>query len=73
MTKAERLFAFYISRTAGYRQLRKMSLQDIDMGIAMCHFELTVKDLGLKGSWHREDTAPQVKSLEYVADWRAEG
>jgi hypothetical protein len=71
--KNRKTFFFYISRAMGYRKLRDVSLQDVDLGIAMCHFELTIKDLGLKGSWRREDTAPQVKSLEYVVSWRSEG
>jgi hypothetical protein len=32
---------------------------------------LTVKELGLAGSWRQDDFAPQIKSLEYVASWQA--
>ncbi len=63
-------FSFYLSRTPGYWYPQEISLQDIDMGIAMCHFELTAQQLGLNGSWRREDSAPQIKSLEYVVSWQ---
>jgi hypothetical protein len=33
-----RMFSFYISRTPGYAEVLGCGLQDIDMGIAMCHF-----------------------------------
>lgn len=26
-------------------------MQRLDMGIAMCHFELTARELGLSGKW----------------------
>jgi hypothetical protein len=36
------------------------------MGIAMCHFDLSAKELGLNGDWNVND--PQIKSdgMEYV-------
>jgi nitroreductase len=64
-------FLFYLSRAFGYRHLRDVSLQEIDMGIAMCHFDLTVKDLGLTGNWRQDDSAPQIKSWEHVASWQS--
>ncbi len=48
---------FYLRRTRGYRTnlvSRVMGIADmqrIDMGIAMCHFELAATELGLKGRW----------------------
>ncbi len=37
------VFHFYISRTPGYAEkFLGVSLQDIDMGIAMCHFEVAL-------------------------------
>jgi nitroreductase len=71
--KNRNIFLFFLSRAAGYRHLRDVSLQEIDIGIAMCHFELTVKDLGLAGSWQQDDSVPQIKSLEYVTSWQADG
>lgn len=66
------VFLFYLARAVGYRHLRDFSLQEIDMGIALCHFDLTVKELGLAGSWRLDEAAPKLKSWEYVASWQAE-
>ena len=68
--RGKKLFLFYMARAAGYRYLRNVSLQEIDMGIAMCHFELTIREAGLTGSWRIDDSAPPVKSWEYSASWQ---
>ncbi len=62
-------FHFYLSRSTGYRHIREISLQEIDMGIAMCHFDLTVQEAGLTGHWQRTDLPPSAGSLEYIATW----
>lgn len=69
---AQNNFHFYLSRALGYNLLRNVSLQDIDLGIAMCHFELTVKETGLKGRWEINAAAPIKKSLDYIVTWRDE-
>ncbi len=72
-------FHFYMQRTPGYRSVftRLAQIEDmqrLDMGIAMCHFELTVKELGLSGKWVFED--PGVTGAdeltEYSVTWRGE-
>jgi hypothetical protein len=47
-------------------------LQDIDLGIAMSHFALTLQELGIKGKWLVDSTAPKEKSLDYIASWQGE-
>ena len=68
---------FYLQRTKNYykrynRLIGMADLQRIDMGIAMCHFELSAKARGLKGEWVSEDpnqsTLPPLTS--YVRSWR---
>ena len=71
--REQNAFSFYLSRSAGYRHLRDVSLQEIDMGIAMCHFDRTVNELGIAGIWRQEETAPEENAWEYMATWRAEG
>jgi hypothetical protein len=69
---------FYLKRTRGYRRdpikiiLDLCDLQRVDMGIAMCHFELTAKELGLKGEWMIEDDlSPRHNDLtEYIVSWQ---
>jgi hypothetical protein len=69
---------FYLQRTKGYGKglLSKLSpmadLQRADMGIAMCHFELTARELGLPGTWELTDPRYALPSepAEYTATWR---
>lgn len=70
------MFHFYLQRTKGYylrnRALFNMAdLQRVDMGIAMCHFELTCKEMGLNGNWLIRD--PAINKLpeltEYLVTW----
>ncbi len=64
------VFHFYISRTPGYGQwYPDVSWQDIDMGIAMCHFEVALQEMNLKGNWHNVQTPPPQRGLEYVVSW----
>ncbi len=72
--KKGNVFHFYLRRTKGYYKedniFKMMDLQRIDMGIAMCHFELTANELGLKGKW--KDTDPGIalpERTQYVVSW----
>ena len=70
--KGQDAFHFYLKRTPGYENLVKdIKVQNVDMGIAICHFELSAKELGLKGDWNVND--PQIKSddMEYIVSWIA--
>jgi nitroreductase len=65
-------FHFYLSRAFGYNLLRGVSLQDIDLGIAMSHFEITMQELGLNGKWQVDTNAPKETSLAYIVSWQRE-
>jgi nitroreductase len=48
------------------------AVQRMDLGIAMCHFELAARELGLPGSWvawERLPAAPEP-DWEYTATWK---
>jgi nitroreductase len=62
-------FHFYLERAFGYK-LREIPIQDIDIGIAMCHFELTARELGIQGKWLVDDNAPKSDSFDYIVSWR---
>jgi len=63
-------FHFFCSRTKGYGKLLKgISLQSIDMGIAMCHFELSIDELGLSGKWVEKDPTFDFRGKEYIVSW----
>jgi nitroreductase len=64
------VFHFHLSRTLEYAEkFLGVSLQDIDMGIAMCHFEVALQEMKQKGSWQDVQPAPRQKGLEYVVSW----
>ncbi len=68
---------FYLQRTPGYGRglpftlLGLADLQRVDIGIAMCHFELTAKELGLAGQWtvRRPSEPPAGGTGEYIVTW----
>lgn len=68
---------FYLRRTPGYRvsavnkTLRVTDLQRLDIGIAMCHFELTCLELGMPGNWSVNEPWIAVENdlVEYVVSW----
>jgi nitroreductase len=69
---------FYLQRTPGYRDsmlnrlFNQADLQRVDLGIAMCHFELTARELGLAGEWLQ--AAPGIilpeELTSYIATWQ---
>ncbi len=68
---------FYLQRTPGYRErmLVKLftaaDLQRIDMGIALSHFELMVRDLDLDGYWEVGEPGIKIpdEDTEYTISW----
>lgn len=66
---------FYLQRTTkAYDVLIKSDLQRVDMGIAMCHFELSAIEKGLKGKWEiaEPDITGIPENTEYVTTWVGE-
>ena len=64
-------FHFYLRRSPGYDQLIKaVDLQRLDIGIAMSHFALAARELGLTGRWQPAPSlAPLPERTEYVQSW----
>jgi len=70
-------YHFYLRRTPGYLQrrynrlLQIADLQRVDMGIAMCHFELTARERELEGDWEFDKPNLQMpnEDLEYTSSW----
>jgi len=70
-------YHFYLRRTKGYldqpilAKTGKADLQRIDIGIAMSHFELTLREAGIKGDWivsNPNITLPD-ELTEYKVSW----
>ena len=62
---------FVLSHTKGYSKGFSYDIQRVDMGIAVCHFDMAVKELGLTGSW-KILTPPKNEKrddLSYIISW----
>ncbi len=73
--KENDVFHFCLQRTSGYGRLfPEIDLQRVDIGIALCHFDLTVKKLSLPGNWvNLPDKSAEFNKLEYVISWEMTG
>jgi len=77
IVKDGNMWHFYLQRTPGYRERMLVRLftvadmQRIDMGIAMCHFELMARDRGLDGHWviNTPDIEKFDEFTEYSVSW----
>lgn len=71
VVKVNNAFHFYICHAKGYSNGLGFDMQRIDMGIAMCHFDLTLKEAGIEGNFIKLN--PSIKlpneSLEYIMSW----
>ncbi len=66
-------FHFYLNENVMYNNIfRDIKLQNIDMGIAICHFEFAAWELGLKGAFSRKKPGIDTGDLKYIASWTGE-
>ncbi len=65
------VYHFFLQENGLYNNaFGEIKIQEIDMGIAMCHFELAARELGLKGAWRTE---PVVRDkYQHIASWYGE-
>jgi nitroreductase len=63
----------YLQRTPNYSGFgHSLDLQRVDIGIAMCHLELSAREAGLAGRW--ESDPPEIslpKHAEYIVTWHS--
>jgi len=67
----EKKVDFYLNKTPNYNGNNLgFEIQRIDIGIAMCHFELSSKEIGMDGQWtiQKPEISPS-KDIEYIATW----
>lgn len=65
-------YHLYLKQTKGYASSLGFNIQKIDMGIAMCHFEMTAAEAELKGNWVVKAQSPSigpVQDVEYIISW----
>lgn len=66
------MYHLYLKENPTYnRALHRVRLQNIDMGIAMLHFELVAQEKGLPGRWEELKEAPSFPGLTYISSWMA--
>jgi hypothetical protein len=66
-------FHFFLSRDKAYSAMMPhVDLQRIDLGIAMCHFQLSAQELGLSGEWRSEEPVlPDTPTnFEYIVSFK---
>ncbi len=74
--KDRAVFHFYIARQKALQpnRLIKADIQRLDIGIAMCHFQLTAQACGSTGKWltQQPDTVFKPEGWEYRVSWQGE-
>lgn len=63
-------FHFFLCRNKGYGKALGFDIQRLDIGIAMCHFESVMNELGFLGKWN--DKNPGLihsAALEYIVSF----
>ena len=64
-------YHFFLCRTKNYA-MTVFDMQKNDLGIAMCHFELSAKEIGLHGAWTEKQNMNAPHEWEYITTWSAE-
>ncbi len=68
--ESEDKYHLYLEESKIYnRMMGKIHIQNIDMGIAMSHFELAAHELELPGSWKVDLEDPYHTDMQYIASW----
>ncbi|MBY8986979.1 MAG: nitroreductase [Candidatus Lokiarchaeota archaeon] len=63
-------FHFYVRISQDLKGKVYNQFAGLDIGIAVCHFDLTAKEVGMKGRWEfTEPKIEQPKELKYVISW----
>jgi len=60
---------FYLRHTKGFVSDAVGDMQKIDMGIALCHFELAAREAGLDPVFVISDPGMDAKGMEYIASY----
>lgn len=70
---SKKSFHFYLDEDYNYNnRFKDIKLQNIDMGIAMCHFESVSRESGLIGKWKTGLPGIDAGELIYIVSWVGE-
>jgi hypothetical protein len=56
----------FLERTPGYNDKRPVDIQLMDLGIAMCNFDIIAEEAGMKGAWKTGGNFKGKEGWEYV-------
>ncbi len=63
-------FHFYVKFSKDLKMKGYNTFVNIDIGIAICHFDLTAKEVGINGRWEfLKPKLEQPKELKYIISW----
>lgn len=71
-SSAQPVFHLLLDEDKAYNSLMgPVKIQNVDMGIAMRHFEVEARNRGLAGSWRRLPSTPLAEAapISYIATW----
>ncbi len=61
---------FYEKKAKGYERTSTGDIQKVDLGIALCHFEIAAKESGLQGTFVQKDPGISIaEDMEYIASF----
>jgi nitroreductase len=65
---------FHFFKKMKNKRYELRGLHDIDMGIALSHFELTSLQNGLSGRWIKQtkENVNSIEDLQYIMTWKCE-
>lgn len=61
---------FYLKRSKGFGHEGKLDMQMIDMGIALCHFALTLEDKGIGFEFTQSSPNISASDMQYIASYK---
>jgi len=70
----ETMNEFHFFKKVISKRYELRGIHDIDMGIALCHFELASLQNGLSGRWlkHAKENVDPIIDLQYIMTWKCE-
>jgi nitroreductase len=68
--KEQNIFHFFVKFSDNKKLIPYNQFVRLDIGIAVCHFDLSAKELGMKGKWgFNEPIIERPKELKYIISW----
>jgi nitroreductase len=65
------IYHFYVKKSKSKIGFDYNKLTHLDIGIAICHFDLTVKELELRGEWQiLEPKLTKTEGISYILSWK---